>query len=401
MHPSAPWTRILRQRSTGAPAMNTEGGAACTMEVTHAPDELDTDLLDAADIKLQKNKYQREKQGKYRQQEHALRAHLRRRVAELEAMLLRVKRRGSLMLSWEDIAITMREARDVAVVENHRLHQQIQHVRTLMNDMRRWVQSTRTVSPCHANATWRNFTLLRHPESRKVGMEWITQQLYHNLDNVQKQYGFPPMFSTVTEDDLNVVFDDDGCYQFIRRHELFMQHSLDELRGVMQADIWQFMINYARLHVCSDTPHVAIRHQTLDGAYEQSNFLSREFIDGDRIVYVGQQIHEDEDAPTMKLQRHRHVWYILQRISPTVTKIRMLFIVSSSFSKDGKTPLCEEARGFWDLDLHGLDEDTMQRKFRQHALAVCDVRHHQRLDQYLESVNTYLRERATMRKTDL
>ncbi|RHY31849.1 hypothetical protein DYB32_003103 [Aphanomyces invadans] len=393
MHPSARWMRILRQRSTGAPAMNTEGGAACTMEVTHAPDELDTDLLDAADIKLQKNKYQREKQGKYRQQEHALRAHLRRRVAELEAMLLRVKRRGSLMLSWEDIAITMREARDVAVVENQRLHQQIQHVRTLMNDMRRWV------SPCHANATWRNFTLLRHPESRKVGMEWITQQLYHNLDNVQKQYGFPPMFSTVTEDDLNVVFDDDGCYQFIRRHELFMQHSLDELRGVMQADIWQFMINYARLHVCR-RPRAPRRLMVTSRRFAATPH-TREFIDSDRIVYVGQQIHEDEDAPTMKLQRHRHVWYILQRISPTVTKIRMLFIVSSSFSKDGQTPLCDEARGFWDLDLHGLDEDTMQRKFRQHALAVCDVRHHQRLDQYLKSVNTYLRERATMRKTEL
>jgi hypothetical protein len=106
-------------------------------------------------------------------------------------------------------------------------------------------------------------------------------------------------------------------------------------------------------------------------------------------------MHEDEDAPTMKLQRNRHVWYILQRIAPTVTKIRMLFVVSSSFSKGGQTPLHEEARGFWGLDLAGLDEDAMQRKFREHALAVCAPKHHMRHDQYLESLDSYLREKPT------
>ncbi|RHY88078.1 hypothetical protein DYB35_008822 [Aphanomyces astaci] len=350
--------------------MTTSSDVATVHLEDESMDDLNTDLLEAADIKLQKNMYQREKQGKYRQQERALRVQLRNRIAVLEAILLRAKRRGSLMLSWEDIALTMREEHDLAQVENRRLDQQVRHVRTLLHDMKRWVHATLSVSPSHVKSTWHNFTLLQHPESRKLGMEWITQQLYHNLDSVQQRYGFPSMFSTVTEDDLNVVFDDSGCYQFIRRHELFMQNSLDELRGVMQADIWQFMINYARLH---------------------SNFLSREFVEGNRIVYVGQQMHEDEAAPTIKLQRNRHVWYILQAIAPSVTKIRMLFVVSSSFSKWGQTPLDEEARGFWGLDLHGLDEDSMQRKFREHALAVCGPKHHQRHDQYLESLNSYLR----------
>ncbi|RHZ09823.1 hypothetical protein DYB37_009295 [Aphanomyces astaci] len=350
--------------------MTTSSDVATVHLEDESMDDLNTDLLEAADIKLQKNMYQREKQGKYRQQERALRGQLRNRIAVLEAILLRAKRRGSLMLSWEDIALTMREEHDLAQVENRRLDQQVRHVRTLLHDMKRWVHATLSVSPSHVKSTWHNFTLLQHPESRKLGMEWITQQLYHNLDSVQQRYGFPSMFSTVTEDDLNVVFDDSGCYQFIRRHELFMQNSLDELRGVMQADIWQFMINYARLH---------------------SNFLSREFVEGNRIVYVGQQMHEDEAAPTIKLQRNRHVWYILQAIAPSVTKIRMLFVVSSSFSKWGQTPLDEEARGFWGLDLHGLDEDSMQRKFREHALAVCGPKHHQRHDQYLESLNSYLR----------
>jgi hypothetical protein len=170
------------------------------------------------------------------------------------------------MLSWEDIALTMREEHDLARLENSRLDQQVRHVRTLLYDMKQWVHATLSVctniiaihrrcltkiqvSPSHAKSSWRNFTLLKHPESRKLGMEWITQQLYHNLDDVQQRYGFPSMFSTVTEDDLNVAFDENGCYQFIRRHELFMHNSLDELRGVMQADIWQFMINYAKLNV--------------------------------------------------------------------------------------------------------------------------------------------------------
>ncbi|RHY63377.1 hypothetical protein DYB34_003739 [Aphanomyces astaci] len=337
--------------------MTTSSDVATVHLEDESMDDLNTDLLEAADIKLQKNTYQREKQGKYRQQERALRVQLRNRIADLEAILLRAKRRGSLMLSWEDIALTMREEHDLAQVENSRLDQQVRHVRTLLHDMKRWVHATLSVcvsKPCQVDvAQFYTAATPRIPQTR-----------------VQQRYGFPSMFSTVTEDDLNVVFDDSGCYQFIRRHELFMQNSLDELRGVMQADIWQFMINYARLH---------------------SNFLSREFVEGNRIVYVGQQMHEDEAAPTIKLQRNRHVWYILQAIAPSVTKIRMLFVVSSSFSKWGQTPLDEEARGFWGLDLHGLDEDSMQRKFREHALAVCGPKHHQRHDQYLESLNSYLR----------
>ncbi|CAK4115858.1 unnamed protein product [Aphanomyces euteiches] len=228
-----------------------------------------------------------------------------------------------------------------------------------------------------------------------MGMEWITLQLYHNLDAVQQRYGFPSIYAPSTEDDLNVVFDDQGCYHLIRRHELVMHNTLDELRGVMQADIWQFMINYTQLKNVHDTPSQAIRHQTLDGAYEQSNFLSREFIEDDRIVYVGQQMHEDELAPTMKLQRNRHVWYILQRLGPSVTKIRMLFLVSSSFSPGGQTPLVEEARGFWGLDLKGLPEDEMQRKFREHALTVSGTKHLQRHGEYLESVDSYIRRRGS------
>ncbi|RHY72416.1 hypothetical protein DYB30_007809 [Aphanomyces astaci] len=300
--------------------MTTSSDVATVHLEDESMDDLNTDLLEAADIKLQKNMYQREKQGKYRQQERALRVQLRNRIADLEAILLRAKRRGSLMLSWEDIALTMREEHDLAQVENSRLDQQVRHVRTLLHDMKRWVHATLSVcvsKPCQVDvAQFYTAATPRIPQTR-----------------VQQRYGFPSMFSTVTEDDLNVVFDDSGCYQFIRRHELFMQNSLDELRGVMQADIWQFMINYARLHICHDTPHSAIRHQTLEGAYEQSNFLSREFVEGNRIVYVGQQMHEDEAAPTIKLQRNRHVWYILQAIAPSVTKIRMLFVVSSSFSK--------------------------------------------------------------------
>ncbi|KAF0690167.1 Aste57867_18417 [Aphanomyces stellatus] len=367
---------------------NEDGG------IDDAAEELDTDLLEAADVKLQKNMYQREKQGKYRQQERDLRAHLRNRVKDLEAALLRAKRRGSLMLSWEDIALTMREEHDLTRFENGRLQTQVRQVRALVHDMKKWVRATLAVAPSSVQSTWRNFTLLQHPESRKLGMEWITQQLYHNLDYVQQQYGFPSMYSSVVEDDLNVMFDENGCYQFIRRHEVFMHNSIEDLRGVMGADIWQFMINYARLNICYDTPNETIRHQTLEGAYEVSNFLSREFVEPDRIVYVGQQMHEDELAPTMKLQRNRHVWYILQRITPTVTKIRMLFVVSSSFSEGGQTPLHEEARGFWGLDLKGLPEDVQQRKFREHALAVTGPKHHQRQAEYLESLDSYLRQRT-------
>ncbi|RHX97567.1 hypothetical protein DYB25_013158, partial [Aphanomyces astaci] len=61
--------------------MTTSSDVATVHLEDESMDDLNTDLLEAADIKLQKNTYQREKQGKYRQQERALRVQLRNRIA--------------------------------------------------------------------------------------------------------------------------------------------------------------------------------------------------------------------------------------------------------------------------------------------------------------------------------
>ncbi|KAG9413535.1 hypothetical protein AC1031_012763 [Aphanomyces cochlioides] len=40
--------------------------------------------------------------------------------------------------------------------------------------------------------TWRNVTLPHNPDIRRVGMDWITQQLYQNTDSVFYRHELPP-----------------------------------------------------------------------------------------------------------------------------------------------------------------------------------------------------------------
>lgn len=68
--------------------------------------------------------------------------------------------------------------------------------------------------------TWRHTTLLGDAPARKMGFDWITQQLYHNTDRVLQACQFPaPSDPRRMLEDFTITTQPDDSFQYIWRHQ--------------------------------------------------------------------------------------------------------------------------------------------------------------------------------------
>ncbi|KAF0689655.1 Aste57867_18892 [Aphanomyces stellatus] len=335
------------------------------------------DLVD--DAKMKKRLYNREKQRLFQARLVHQNVSLKDEVSVLEAQLAHLKAttadrpiEKSEALPWKEVAAGLREETFRAVHTNRKLRSEREVQKALVEILEAWVKTqTRHAAALTAPArTWRNVTLLASPESRAVGYDWITAHLHHNLQAVFQRYEFPSVTSAEISGDFDIDLTDLDVVQYVWRYQKEMDLPLEHVAASFRDHVWRSMMlgGFVILHteVLDGMPdHMVYRH-TITNPDETVNYLGREYADQDRVVFLGQNIHDDEILPSGSRQRNRMAWVVLDRIGPSRTRARILHLNSHYFTKDGYVSLDEEA-SYWGCDLSHVIAPLKIAKFREHV----------------------------------
>ncbi|KAF0720380.1 Aste57867_356 [Aphanomyces stellatus] len=297
--------------------------------------------------------------------------------AKLEQLLEASKLRQPHILSWRDAAKALKDARDGAHVRNRELRARIHMYERLVRDLSAWVQATdgvtRSLNPLCP--TWRDVTLLANPESRKLGKEWITMQMFHNTDRVFQQHGFPSWDCDDVDvyRDLDISFPESGgCLYTSRRHFVSTQSLEQSCDAVRQDCLAMLLVHVNRvetsLREADANTQLHTVHTTND---EFLNILCGEFATPDRCTFVLRQIQRDDTQEGRFRQRNRMLWFDYFRLPNGCTKKRSLAIVSNCFVRAGEFSLDDEAHTL-DFHLHDAPRARKEDIFRARLLGALD-----------------------------
>ncbi|CAK4351846.1 unnamed protein product [Aphanomyces euteiches] len=335
----------------------------------------DEDLVQiTGDAKLKRRIYDRKKQRRYREQLLRETTHLRNLIVDLEKQVSQLSLAKSEssdgtavvaatdpLLSWKEVALALRDDVHHQHEMNHALQKHIAHYRELTRKMQMWVDASTAIPPPPPSLpNWRHVTLLADPAARQCGTDWITRQLYHNVDALFERVGFPNDEHGEV-DDMPFDFSDPECYQCVRRLQREFPISASTLSDYLMQNLWIYCMvgavvpSTVRQTIVGDCTY----QHVIKTPFELANLISRKFVDPDRIVLVGTQILEDEAEPHDFRQRHRIFVATLDRLTPKSARIRILYMTSQSFTKAGFTPLDQEAP-MWECDLSGCDSDALK-----------------------------------------
>ncbi|KDO29083.1 hypothetical protein SPRG_06138 [Saprolegnia parasitica CBS 223.65] len=314
-------------------------------------------------VKLEKRLYHREKQRMYRQQEADEVQFLKSRVRELEAAIAQHAQQKALRtLPWREVATGLADEAQVAMHQTRLLKSQKAVYKELAQRMSTWVAKNlrgieKSLDP--SRPSWRNSTLLKEPEARKLGFDWISQQLYHNVDRVLADCGFPPPTEHTSFDEFAVRETADDTFQYMWRHQLYVPVSLDVAIASARKSIYYYLSGvvwspgngkFIDSDMLKEVSPTMLYSHTVVSEDESVNLMWREFpVRDNRCVMVSQNIHDDETLPVINRQCNRQFWVTMEAVDETHTKVRVLY-VNSQFSK--KTATCRSTKrlragGFW------------------------------------------------------
>ncbi|KAF0700849.1 Aste57867_8648 [Aphanomyces stellatus] len=343
------------------------------------------------DKNARRRSYFKEIRRAYRQDEKNERLALLEQITELEKVLGPLalsagddkKKDEANMLPWKDIAHALHDdARDVSS-QQVALKTQVKDVQMLVWEMRQWVAANTALRVRQSSIllclsrgmqrtldnqvpTWRNVTLLANPTSRRLGKEWITQQLYHNTDVIFQRYGFPAIDSgeTIADwDNQSIVVD--GCDFTVYRRQVETGDSLadaiahidDTLLSVQStlpttartSEVDDILTVGTHAAGCGQSK-VEIEGSTtlfalVTSRREYVNLLCGEFRSDRRCVFVLQQILDDEtsrhpDYP----QRNRMFWHDIQELPTGRTVTRSVAMHSLCYTTQGGIAVDEDAK---------------------------------------------------------
>ncbi|OQR82612.1 hypothetical protein ACHHYP_15731 [Achlya hypogyna] len=145
------------------------------------------------EARLRKQKYNRDrlrqKRTEYQAEFAALEASVRSLAAQKEDLEAQLK---IGILPWADVAAVFKDAHTLSKRQNTALRQQVMAHHALCVAMHQWVSSR--VVPVSLNphhSSWRDCMVPADGEARKLGLDWISKRLYHNLQGQIEASGLP------------------------------------------------------------------------------------------------------------------------------------------------------------------------------------------------------------------
>ncbi|CAK4077919.1 unnamed protein product [Aphanomyces euteiches] len=285
-------------------------------------EELDMELLEKFDHKLRRRIYLRKMRQIYRNEERQEREYLHHKIAELEEIIKPLqeqaaRRKAWTLLPWKDIADVLGEECDNATTEWSHLKAQVEEYEEIVRIMKKWV-ATNCALKCSLDdrvSTWRDNSLPANPQSRHLGKEWITKQLYYNATRMFHAYGFPPtdcmddfhLFDMDLETSAGVQYVFGGQFNDVSSESLALLYC-GQTCSVLMANL-QHRIPSETVKESDGDMQL---HQMVTDNGEFVNVLAASFNEEGRFVAVVQDILDDETVELddrFRLRRYRTYWY--------------------------------------------------------------------------------------------
>ncbi|KAF0697511.1 Aste57867_11821 [Aphanomyces stellatus] len=309
----------------------------------------------------------REKRCKYLSE----RQHLLEELASLQEQL--AAKQEAALLPWRDVVEGLK---DECELQEHISKDLLRKYRTnkeVFRFLSKWanqpIAPEMVQQPIRMKESWRNVSLLHDPNVRRLGMDWITQQLFHNTDRMFQQHGIP---ATTDLNDFSVDGSNPESLSYVWRYQHEFDMSFEPFCDILRDTVQEFVMGSmwnSRFSCFLDESLLAHTQyaRSIRSADEAVNYLVREFIGVDRAVFVGRNILEDESLPPSHRQSHRIFWYALERVSPTRTKLRILILKSQDFTQGGGNVSLDDEARYWGCDLSSCMDHLKLQTFRAHA----------------------------------
>ncbi|ETV99581.1 hypothetical protein, variant [Aphanomyces invadans] len=282
---------------------------------------------------LRRRLYNREQQRRHRYHKAEEAARLRIEVARLEDKKAKVADgrhvdETDTMLPWKEVCCAILESIEDTSQANRSLQKRSRRNQDLIQRITSWISSCRVpiVSHLDDKRTWRHVTLLSHPPTRKLGFDWITQQLYYNANPMFQSNNFPSLASREYLGDFHCDTSVDDSFQYTWRVQRDLHIPFDQVVRTIQDKVVHYLIGAAWSKEWStvnvlppvplDTPLLReiggkiAYGRTHRSADEDVNFLCREFSEDGKITIVAQHIHDDENLQQCKVQCNRMFWFV-------------------------------------------------------------------------------------------
>ncbi|KAH9132256.1 hypothetical protein AeRB84_001447 [Aphanomyces euteiches] len=209
---------------------------------------------------------------------------------------------------------------------------------------------------------WSCATLLEQPQARKLGKEWLTQQLYHNLETSFQMFSCCGPEEEIYGLDVDVSSEGFTCVEMMQQI----------WRGTKDS-CWHFFQNHYVDLLFLDPSSVSVectentklyRKVTDDGNF--FNIFQGNFVEANRLVVVLRQIENDEAFNSERYRQHHSMtWIDVRPLSETHVVIRAIIQYSQFYRKgQGFVSLDEQAK-IWKIDLTGVSEKRKRDYLRK------------------------------------
>ncbi|KDO19385.1 hypothetical protein SPRG_15126 [Saprolegnia parasitica CBS 223.65] len=352
-------------------------------------------MADVDPAVLKRRQYLRIKQMHYRSKIAGEITALKAEVDVLQKQLARqLLSPTSRALPWAEIATALDVDNKEKLKKRKMLQLQHASYLRLVGNMRAWVTrvlpvrhtttsvlSSYTKQRAPVDPPWRRTYLPLDANTRKLAIDWLTQLLLHNTDNMLAKYEFDALDPHAYSIDFAMSLSPNDLFEYVWR----TQKELPLPMEVVSAALRRWMQQYTTGSVWTDVQSSELLQddalETVQGATyahtvrenptETVNFLTREFQPhADRVVFVGQNIHHDERVSSSVHRRNRMFWYVVDRVGPTTTRFRNLDVLSHFFTDHGPVSLDVEANLMGFTTAASLSEMDMLAAYTRHATAV-------------------------------
>ncbi|OQR89385.1 hypothetical protein ACHHYP_06314 [Achlya hypogyna] len=232
---------------------------------------------------------------------------------------------------------------------------------------------------------WTKTTLVADPTTRRLGLDWFTQHLYHNTDRMVAYSGFPSSGSVLD----NVLVDAGaGHVDLIGRIQVDYALPFEAAHGVLRGRIWSIMrgdmgADFSEILDSEATEAIApgnmLYRRAVRSAEESNYYVCREFATTNRVVFLYGNYYEDERLPRNTSWRPRMFWYILERTSTATTRLRVV-LYNAPYVVNDKLVSWQDELVEDGIDVTGLSEEAQFRKYQALINEDCDPK-------VLESLN--------------
>ncbi|OQR80886.1 hypothetical protein THRCLA_11919 [Thraustotheca clavata] len=259
-------------------------------------------------------------------------------------------------LSWGEMASIFAEASTEALEEHRGLKAKQRKLTQLTQRMTAWVASmsyNNAPKSLPQGSVWGQTSLLADPGARRLGLDCSFPAFGNLVDTI---------ILDGEHDSVNVVM------RIQQEFDLPLQAVYQSMRGpiwsLLRGETRPYMVEFMNEDIVKSIDQNMIYRRTVFNTVESSYYVCREFSTPDRIVFVTGNFYHDEVLPANDQWCNRMCWFVLERVSPTKTRLRTVFF-NASYIVQGRYITWREDAEMSEFDLGTGPEEAQQLRFKQ------------------------------------